>query len=127
MREPMVPAPSTAARRTRDGKATTDGEVVLMGALLRGMDLGAIHHAETIEGYGTVRQAVKDGLLWFDPAWSGALAWKSAGRRFCVLRTSRTRRPDAKQKLPLALEGRLGVDTGCDGAGRRAGAGPEEF
>jgi hypothetical protein len=56
----MVPAPSTAARRIKSGNATADGEVVLMRALLRGMDLGAIHHAETIEEYGTARQAVKD-------------------------------------------------------------------
>jgi hypothetical protein len=30
-----------------------------MQVLLRGMDLGAIHHAETIEEYETTRQAVQ--------------------------------------------------------------------
>jgi hypothetical protein len=61
----MVPAPNTAARRMRKGKATAGseaatGEWVLMRTLLRGMNLGAIHHAETIAGYGTARHAVKD-------------------------------------------------------------------
>jgi hypothetical protein len=53
----MVPAPSTAARRMRNGAAT--GEVVLMGALLHRMEFRTIRHAESIEGYGTACRAVK--------------------------------------------------------------------
>jgi hypothetical protein len=52
------------ARRTRSGKATAGngkaiGKVVLMRALLRGKDLGAIHPVETIEGYGDAQCMVK--------------------------------------------------------------------
>jgi len=42
----------------------------------------------------------------FDPARSRALAWKSAGGVFYV---PRTRRPDAEQKFPLVLDGRLAL------------------
>src|SRR5271157_5563508 len=63
----------------------------------------------------------------FDPAWSRALAWKSAGESFCVLRTSSTRRPDAEQKFPLDVEGRVGADADDDGRRGRPDPESEEF
>jgi len=72
MREPMVPAPRTAARRMRSEGVTTEsepagpgaevtgGEVVLMRALPWGWGSRTFRHAETIAGYGIARHTVKD-------------------------------------------------------------------
>src|SRR5579864_4994530 len=67
MREPMVPAPSTAARRTRKGCVEVSGDETRVGAVtLMENSSGAAHSQflprEVSRGYGTARSGVKEAL-----------------------------------------------------------------